>query len=133
MEQSYIILFDGVCNCCNATVNFIIDRDRKNRFRFVALQSERGRELLRPFGLDTNQLDSIILIKAGRVFTRSGAVLEIARHLTGLWPLCYGGKIVPAFLRDALYNFVARRRYQLFGRSNTCRVPTPELKGRFLA
>ncbi len=126
-----IILFDGVCNLCNGVVNFIIDRDPGGRFRFVPLQSEKARELLRPFGIDDAALNSIVLIQEGKIFTRSGAVLEIVRHLRGFWPLLSIFKVIPAFIRDVFYNYVARNRYRIFGQSETCRIPTPELEQRF--
>ena len=128
-----IVLFDGVCNLCNASVNFIIDRDPHDRFRFAALQSERGVALLAEHGHTVSaEPDSIVLVEGGRIFERSTAALRIARHLRGAWKLLYGFMIVPRPLRDLVYRFIARHRYRWFGRTEACRVPTPELRARFL-
>ena len=127
-----IILFDGVCNLCNNSVQFIIRRDPKATFRFAALQSKIGQQLLKSSGLSTESFDSIILIKNGKVLQRSSAALEIAKGLTGLWPCLYGFKIIPSFIRDPLYNLVANNRYRFFGRKDHCMIPTPELKSRFV-
>jgi predicted DCC family thiol-disulfide oxidoreductase YuxK len=127
-----VILFDGVCNFCNTTINFIIDHDPKQRFRFASLQSDAGQQLLRRHHEPTTDFDSVILLKGGKVFHKSDAALEIALDLGGLWPLLYGFKIVPRFVRNAVYDFVARNRYRWFGRLDACRLPTPELRGRFL-
>lgn len=127
-----VILFDGVCNFCNTTINFIIDHDPKQHFRFASLQSDAGQQLLRQHHEPTTDFDSVILLKGGKVFHKSDAALEIALDLGGLWPLLYGFKIVPRFVRNAVYDFVARNRYRWFGRLDACRLPTPELRGRFL-
>lgn len=131
------ILFDGVCNFCNASINFIIDRDSKSIFKFAALQSEIGQELLRKNGLKTSDsesrtFDSIVAIEGNKVYQKSDAALEIARRMDGVWKFFYVFKIIPTFLRNPIYDFVARNRYRIFGRTDTCRIPTPELKARFL-
>jgi predicted DCC family thiol-disulfide oxidoreductase YuxK len=129
----YIILFDGVCNFCNASINFIIDRDSGNKFRFAALQSETGRKLLEQHGiLDNKTLDSVVLIKNNRVYKKSAAALEIVKDLNGLWPALYIFKLLPSFILDILYNAIARNRYRLFGKADVCRIPTPQLKQKFL-
>ena len=128
-----IILFDGVCNLCNSSINFIIDRDTERRFRFASLQSVEGEALLRQHGLIIKAtLDSVILIENEKVYQKSAAALRIARHLGGAWPLLGIFWLVPSFLRDAVYNLIARNRYRWFGRQESCRLPTPELKERFL-
>lgn len=127
-----IVLFDGVCNLCNGTVNFIIDRDPKGRFVFAALQSQAGIELQKKHNLPPEALDSVLLIEGDRVWQRSGAALRIAGRLRWPWPFFAIGLIIPAFLRDLVYNFIARRRYRWFGKEDTCRLPTPELRSRFL-
>ena len=132
VSSSPVILFDGVCNLCNGSVNFVIDRDPEGIFRFGSLQSNQAAPLLARYGLEDSALDSIVLIEDGRVYRKSDAVLRIARRLPGAWPLLYGAMAVPRVLRDAVYDWVARNRYRWFGRSDTCRVPTPELKARFL-
>lgn len=130
-----VVLFDGVCNLCNATVNFLIDRDPHGTLRFAALQSVAGRKVLegagQPAPLDGDPT-TIVLVEGGRVYERSSAVLRIVRHLRRGWPLLAAFVIVPPVLRDALYRWGASRRYRWFGRSESCRVPTPELRARFL-
>jgi predicted DCC family thiol-disulfide oxidoreductase YuxK len=127
-----IILFDGVCNLCNASINFILDRDPRACFRFAALQSPAGQRLLRQHNLSTGELQSLVLIESGRAFTRSTAALRIARRLTFPWNLLYAFIALPRFLRDPLYNLIARHRYRWFGKREACRMPTPDLADRFL-
>lgn len=129
-EDKAVILFDGVCNLCNASVNFIIDRDKKDHFRFAPLQSEIARELT---GSGTSEApESILLVEKGKIYRRSTAALRIARRLSGAWPLLYAFIIVPSPLRDLVYNVVAGNRYRWFGKQDSCRIPTPELKKKFL-
>jgi predicted DCC family thiol-disulfide oxidoreductase YuxK len=127
-----IVLFDGVCNLCNASVTFILDRDRRGLFAFAALQSEVGHDLLATHGLPPDAVATIVLIERGRAYTRSRAALRIARHLDGAWPLLFALSVVPTALTDRLYDLVAHNRYRWFGRRDACRVPTPELRARFL-
>lgn len=131
-EGQAVLLFDGVCNLCNASVNFVIDRDPQAYFRFAALQSEAGRALLEGQHLHGDYLDSIVLVEHGRVYTNSTAALRVARHLSGAWPLLAVFLVVPRPVRDLVYGWVARNRYRWFGRRDTCRLPTPELRVRFL-
>jgi predicted DCC family thiol-disulfide oxidoreductase YuxK len=126
------ILFDGVCNFCNASINFMIDKDIKGIFKFAALQSEVGQELLKKFRLKTSDFDSIVAIEGDKVYQKSDAALEIARKMDGIWRIFYAFKIIPAFLRNPIYDLIARNRYRFFGRTDACRIPTPELKARFL-
>lgn len=132
-QVEQIVLFDGVCNLCNSSVNFIIDRDPKARFKFAALQSEKGQELLSQI-LRTNEssFDSIVLISNNSVYIKSSAALRIARHLNGLWPILYSFMIIPKPLRDFVYDFIAKNRYKWFGKSDVCRIPTPDLQSRFI-
>lgn len=127
-----IILFDGVCNLCNSAVNFIIDRDPNQQFIFSSLQSESGRNLLKRHHYDTQYLDSLVLIQNGKVYFKSTAALRIAQQLSGMWPLFYAFIVLPPFIRDFFYDIVARFRYQAFGQSDKCRIPTPEVTSRFL-
>lgn len=127
-----IILFDGVCNLCNSSVVFIIQRDPKDVFRFTALQSEAGQALIKTHGIDTNKVDSIILVDGDKVRIKSSAALTIARHLKGGYPLLYGFMIIPAFIRNWVYDFIARNRYKWYGKRDQCMIPTPELKAKFL-
>ncbi|GGD39463.1 thiol-disulfide oxidoreductase DCC family protein [Muriicola marianensis] len=134
MEEGIkIILFDGVCNLCNRSVQFVIRRDRKDLFRFAALQSEAGERLVRERGIDTSKVDSIILIEPGvAYYVKSEAALRIARGLTGLWPLLGIFLWLPRSFRDLFYDLVARHRYKIFGKQDACMVPSPELRKKFL-
>lgn len=127
-----VILFDGVCNLCNGAVQFIIKRDSKKFFFFASLQSSYGQQLLRERMLGQT-LETIILLKDHQTLQKSDAALEIARHLSGAWPALYVFKLVPRFIRDGVYQWIARNRYRFFGKRDACMVPTAELKSRFLA
>ncbi len=129
--QPYIVLFDGLCNLCNGSVQFIIRHDTKNKFVFASLQSEVAQKLLNEIHVKSSQ-ESIILIKGLKHFEKSDAVLEIAKNLSGLWPMVYGFKIIPRFLRDILYNWIAKNRYTWFGKRDSCLIASPELSGKFL-
>ncbi len=127
-----IVLFDGVCNFCNGSVNFIIRNDPEKRFKFAALQSETGQELRAKYGIG-DDVDSIVLIENDKAYTHSTAALRIAKTLGGIWSLGYVGIIVPAFIRDFLYRKFAENRYRLFGRQDACMLPTPDVRDRFLS
>jgi predicted DCC family thiol-disulfide oxidoreductase YuxK len=130
-----IVFFDGVCNLCNGTVQFILDRDPEGLFRFAPLQSDLATSMLGERGVvvDRNEPDSVLLLEGDRVYARSDAVLRITRHLTGAWPLLAIFFVFPRIVRDVVYRVVARHRYRWFGRTDACRVPTPALRARFLA
>lgn len=130
-QQGAVILFDGVCNLCNNSIQFIIRRDPKARFRFAPLQSAAAESLLQSAGAGPLP-DSIVLVQDGRVYTQSGAVLRVARGLRGLWPLAYAFIVIPRPLRDWVYRLIARNRYRWFGKRDSCMMPTPELRTRFL-
>ncbi|MGD9627684.1 MAG: thiol-disulfide oxidoreductase DCC family protein [Pyrinomonadaceae bacterium] len=127
-----IVLFDGVCNFCNASVNFVIARDKAGYFKFAPLQSEIGEELSTRHGIDKIETDSVIVIENERVYTHSSAALRIARHLDGIWSWAYVFVIVPKPIRDLLYRLFARNRYRLFGRQDACMMPTPDVRARFM-
>jgi predicted DCC family thiol-disulfide oxidoreductase YuxK len=128
-----VVLFDGVCNLCNGAVNFIIDRDPAARFRFAALQSSQAAALLAPHGrVPEVEPQSFILVEGGRMYERSTAALRIARRLPGAWKLFYAFIVIPRPVRDAAYRVIARNRYRWFGKAEACRMPTPELRARFL-
>jgi predicted DCC family thiol-disulfide oxidoreductase YuxK len=127
-----IILFDGVCNFCDASINWIIRRDKRARFRFAPLQSSAGERLQREHGFDPTALDTFVLIEGRRAYARSTAAVRIARGLGLPWSLAYGLIFIPPPLRDFAYDFFARRRYRWFGRKEECMLPTPELRDRFL-
>jgi predicted DCC family thiol-disulfide oxidoreductase YuxK len=133
-SPSAVVLFDGVCNFCNGAVHFIVDRDPHRRFRFAALQSEAGARALREHGRQpaAGDPDSIVLIEGDRVSERSTAALRIARRLRFPWPFLSAFLLVPRPLRDLVYRYIARNRYRWFGRTDECRVPTPDLRARFL-
>ena len=127
-----IILFDGVCNFCNGSVNFIIERDRENYFKFVPLQSETAQKLLDKFGIDKTQTDSVVLIENEKAFTHSTAALKVSRKLDGAWSWFYAFIIIPKPIRDFFYKLFARYRYKLFGKKDECMIPTPEVRAKFL-
>ena len=132
MDKGPVIFFDGVCNLCNGAVQYVIKHDTKKIFRFASLQSDSGQQLLQKNALPQTHFTSFILLENDKVFTKSTAALKVARKLTGVVRLLYGFIIVPAFIRDAVYNFIARNRYKWFGKQESCMIPTPELKNRFL-
>jgi len=127
-----VVLFDGVCNLCNGTVQFIIARDPGARFRFAALESDAARRMLTECGVQGPLPDSVALVEGGKVYTRSSAAVRIARRLRFPWWGLYALVVVPRPLRDALYDYVARHRYRWFGKREACMMPTPELRSRFL-
>ncbi|MBC9797086.1 thiol-disulfide oxidoreductase DCC family protein [Sinomicrobium weinanense] len=132
-KNKKLILFDGVCNLCNSSVQFVIKRDKKDIFRFAALQSELGQKLLKERGIIPDKTDSIIVIEPDvAYYTRSQAAIEIASEMGGGWPLLRIFQYIPRPLRDSLYNLIAKNRYNWFGRKDQCMIPTPELKAKFL-
>ncbi len=132
MEQSSIILFDGICNLCNHSVHFIIKNDPKKKFLFSSMQSESGMALLMKFGFSTTTFKSIVLIENKRVYTRSTAALRIARHLNSPVRFLYTFIIVPAFIRDFFYNIISANRYRWFGKKDVCMIPEPDQLSRFI-
>ena len=126
-----IVFFDGVCNLCNSSVQFIIRREGTDTFRFAALQSDVVQELL-PAKYREQGLQSLILLEDAKVYTKSSAVLRISRRLSGLWPLFSVFIFVPKFLRDFMYDLIARNRYRWFGKTEQCMVPNPHLKSKFI-
>lgn len=131
--MSAIVLFDGVCNFCNGSVNFIIERDKENYFKFAPLQSETGQRLLDEHGINKAETDSVILIDNEHVYTHSTAALNIAQKLDGAWSLFYAFIIIPKPVRDFFYKLFAKYRYKLFGKQDACMMPTPEIRQRFLS
>lgn len=125
-----IILFDGDCHFCNRSVQFILKRDWKNRYNFASLQSELGRSLLTQYQIPLT-MDSLVLIEDGRCFTRSTAALKISRNLNGMWKIFYLFILIPARLRNHVYDFIAKNRYR-FGKGDFCMLPSEEERKRFL-
>lgn len=132
-KDKKIILFDGVCNLCDATVQFLIKHDKKDTLRFVALQSDLGQEIVRYIGIDTTKTDSIILYEPGRAYYyKAQAALEIASEIGGVYSLLSVFKILPKGLSNVVYDYVAQNRYKWYGKKDACMLPTPEMKAKFL-
>ena len=127
-----IILFDGVCNLCNNIVVFVIKRDRRSAFRFASLQSDAGQTLLKQYGLSVLDFDSFVYIKNNRAYIKSTAALQVLHDLGGIWQASAAFRLLPLKLRDYFYDLIAKSRYRVFGRLDSCMIPTPELKKRFL-
>jgi predicted DCC family thiol-disulfide oxidoreductase YuxK len=127
-----VLLFDGVCNLCNSSVQFIIERDPDARFRFASLQSEEGQVVLSRFENRPSDLSSVVLIQDDQLYARSEAALLVARQLGGGWSLLYAFIVVPRPIRDAVYDWIARNRYRWFGKKDACMIPSPDLQSRFL-
>jgi predicted DCC family thiol-disulfide oxidoreductase YuxK len=132
MNNQPIILFDGVCNFCNSAVNFTLKRNKKANIMFAPMQSEAGQKLLLHYNLPADDMKSFFFIENAIVYKQSTGALKVCRHLKSLWPLCYGFIIVPKFIRDGIYNWIAKNRYKWFGMQQACMIPTPEVKSRFL-
>ena len=132
MQEHPVILFDGVCNFCNTTINFLIRQDRQKVLRFAALQSEAGQQLLERFSLPKEKFDSFILIDKGKVYKSSTAVLFLSGKLPWYWKWTQLFWLVPTALRDAVYGVIARNRYKWFGKKEQCMLPSAEVRSRFL-
>lgn len=132
LNSKGVVLFDGVCNFCNSSVNFIIRHDKKDFFRFTPLQSEIGIKISEKYNLDSGNLKSVILVEKGRIYTKTTAALRIAKQLSGGWPLLYAFIIIPAPIRDVVYNIIAKYRYKWWGERDACMIPTPEIRKKFL-
>ncbi len=131
-QNTQLILFDGVCNFCNSSINFIIDHDPEKNFKFAPLQSDLGQSILKQFNKNTADFDSVILLKNNQLYQKSEAAIEIARHLSGAWKYLSVFGILPGFFLNFFYDIIAKNRYRIFGKTETCRMPTPELRERFL-
>lgn len=127
-----IILFDGVCNLCSATVRFVADRDPDHQFRFAAIQSEAGHRMMLAYGIPEGELESVVLIERGQAHRKSTAALRIAKRLKGAWPALYVLIVLPRRVRDGLYDFIGKRRYRWFGRTEVCWVPEQPIADLFL-
>ena len=126
-----IILFDGICNLCVYSVQFIINRDSEDVFRFASIQSQIGQKFIKNYSIDIKKNDSIILINDIKVKYRSTAFLSIVTQFKGFWKITFIFYLIPTFIRDILYNFIAKRRYNLFGKKNQCIVPNSNIKKKF--
>lgn len=128
-----VILFDGVCNLCNGFVQFVIKQDPEGKFKFASLQSEYAKnKLAANVALSLTNPNTVVFLSEGKVFTKSTAALKIARHLGNGWALFYPLILLPKFLRDGVYNLIAKNRYKWFGKQESCMLPSPGLKSRFL-
>jgi predicted DCC family thiol-disulfide oxidoreductase YuxK len=131
-KERPIVLFDGVCNLCNQIVQFVIKKDKKKQFLFASLQGKTGQEVLKKFNLSSNDFNSFIMVEGDKIYTRSTAALRMMKKLSGGWKLFYGLIVFPRFIRDTVYNWIARNRYKWYGKKDECMIPTPELRERFL-
>ena len=132
-KNKQLVLFDGVCNFCNASILKIIKMDKKNIFMFASLQSEVGKEITNHFNIDTKTVDSIILVESdSKYYIKATAALKIGKHFRGLWQLFQIFWILPTSFRDFFYNYIAKNRYKWFGKKESCMIPTPELKSKFI-
>ena len=133
MENSntHILLIDGVCNLCNRMALFIIKRDKQGKFKFAFIQSKQGQTLLQQFGFPTNYMDSFVYIIGDKYFLKSSAVLNVLKEFGGIWKLMYIFMVFPRPFRDFLYHVIAKSRYKIFGKRNTCAIPTSALTSRF--
>lgn len=127
-----VLLFDGVCNLCDNSVQFLIKRDPNQKFKFASLQSDTGQEMLGKHGLPTEQLFSLVLVDHGKAYTRSSAALRSLYRLGGAYSLLYGLIVIPKVIRDWIYDWVARNRYKWFGKKDNCMIPEPGVANRFI-
>lgn len=127
-----VILFDGVCNYCNSMINFVIRQDKKQQMRFATLQSDIAQNLLEYYGLSKDNFDSFVFIENGQAYLQSTAALKVLNRLPWYWQWTQLFRVIPKFIRDSVYNFIAKRRYKWFGKKESCMIPTPEVKSRFL-
>jgi predicted DCC family thiol-disulfide oxidoreductase YuxK len=132
MQQDNIVVFDGLCNFCSKSVEFIIKQDKKAIFRFAAIQSRTGGELIRQFGMDPNDIKTFMLVKGGKAYIRSEAVLQIVKQFQAPWRFLSVLRLIPRPVRDWAYTLFANNRYRWFGKMEKCMVPSPDINARFL-
>ena len=131
-QEKKIVLFDGICNLCNSSVQFILRHDKKDQFLFGSLQGKAGQGYLEKFGLSNSNFSSFMLVEGERLYTRSSGALRMLKHIGGGWQLLYAFIAVPKFIRDGVYNLIAKYRYKWFGKREACWIPTAELRSKFL-
>ena len=131
-EGKSVILFDGVCNLCNSSINFIIKNDKKKYFLFASLQSDAAKGILLQHNSKNNSMNSIILIENGIVYEKSSAILKIATHLPNGYQILSIFIIIPTIIRDSIYMFISKNRYKWFGKKDSCIIPSKEIEDRFL-
>lgn len=132
LNNKTILLFDGYCNLCQSSVQFVLKHEKKPEIYFTSLQSEIGIQLLKHYGINPNKVDSLVLIENNKVFIKSSAALRTLNYLKGLYPLGFGFIIFPAFIRNIVYDFVAKNRYKWYGKTDSCMIPDKDLVKRFL-
>lgn len=133
LNEEHLLLFDGVCNLCNGAVKFVIKRDKKKKFKFASLQSPYAQSLLVKFDLPAKNFESFVYVKNNIFYLKSSAALLLLKDLGGIWKLFYTFIIIPKFMRDFVYDTIAKNRYQTFGKSDSCMIPSPDIKERFLS
>lgn len=131
-EWGPILLFDGVCNLCSSSVQFVLKHNKSGNIRFASLQSETGKQLLKEHGLSHQYIDSLVLLQNGTAHVKSDAALRVTKHLESFWRLLLILLIVPSFIRNPIYDWIARNRYKWFGKKDVCWIPQPQWKSRFL-
>lgn len=132
LKDKTILLFDGYCNLCHSSVQFVLKHEKKSDLYFSSLQSTLGIELLNEYSIDPKETDSLVLIENNKAYTKSSAALRLAKHLKGIYPLAFGFMFVPSFIRNSVYDFIARNRYKWYGKKDSCMVPDPDMNKRFL-
>jgi len=132
IQSRPILLFDGVCNLCSSSVQFVLERNKKENVQFASLQSDFGAKALTVSKLPTDYTSSLVLLENGKVYVKSDAALRLAKHLNGFWKLGSVLLIVPKFIRNPVYNWIANNRYKWFGKNEVCWIPEPKWKKRFL-
>jgi len=132
VPSAAVIFYDGECGVCDRLVQFVLPRDPRGYFHFAALQSEHARKQLAAAGMPTDDFDTMVLIESGKVYVRSSAALRVLRRLRWPWPIFYPFIVVPAFVRDVVYRFIARNRHRWFARPESCGLPKPGWTERFL-
>ena len=128
-----VVVFDGVCNLCTHTVQFILEHESAPTLRFASVQSPAGSRLMRQFGMDPEDAKTFVLVEGGKPFVRSEAAIRIARHLRFPWRMARAARIIPRIVRDYCYDTIARNRYRWFGRRDVCMVPKQNVAARFLS
>lgn len=127
-----ILLFDGVCNLCSSSVQFVLERNKKGNVKFASLQSDTGQKLLADSSLPKDYIDSLVLLDKGQTYVKSDAALQLAKHLSGVWKIGLIFLIVPKLIRNPIYDWVAKNRYKWYGKKETCWMPDPKWSERFL-
>lgn len=127
-----LLLFDGVCNLCNNSINYIIKKDTKNVFKFASLQSDVAKKILLQFDSTNFDLSSIVLVDHDKLYFKSTAILKAGKHLGGIYKICYFFIVIPRPIRDLIYDYIAKNRYKWYGKKESCMIPTPELKEKFI-